>query len=279
MKRARWGEDQWREALALDRSAVLRCWDSCTALESCPEAAFDAVTTDTPYASGGLYLSSRQCSTRDKYVQTETASRYEDFAGDARDQLSWLRWCRWWLTESLRVTKPGGVLVSFCDWRQLHAMTSAVQEAGWTFGGYVAWDKTEGGARPMEGWFRVGQCEYIIVATHGDRSRTREGVYLPGVVRCPVERGEERVHIAQKPLELCRLLARVVPVGGRVLDLFAGSGSLTVGADLEGCVGLGLERLEANVQKAQERLAWARGQRAAEAAGGAQGVLKLSGAA
>lgn len=34
-----------------------------------------------------------------------------------RVQLSWLRWCRWWLTEALRVTKPGGVLASFCDWR------------------------------------------------------------------------------------------------------------------------------------------------------------------
>lgn len=88
MKRARWDEGAWREALALDRSAVLRCWDSCTALESCPEAAFDAVTTDTPYASGGLYLSSRQRSTRDKYVQTESVSRYEDFAGDARDPAS-----------------------------------------------------------------------------------------------------------------------------------------------------------------------------------------------
>ncbi len=278
MKRnARWTEAQWDKALALRESAVLPCWDSCTALESCPDGVFDAVNTDTPYSSGGLYLSSRTKSTREKYVGSETVLRYDDFAGDARDQLSWWRWCRWWLTESLRVTKPGGVLLSFCDWRQLHAMTTAVQEAGWTFRGYVVWDKTEGGARPLEGFFRVGQMEYVVVATNGEREG-RAGVYLPGVVRCPSERGEEREHIAQKPLELCRMLARVVPLGGRMLDLFAGSGSSVVAAHLEGLVGLGLERLTDNVRKAEKRLAWARGLRAVEAMG-PQVALNLGGGA
>lgn len=258
-KRVRWDAAHWQALLDAGQSTVAECWDSPRALESCPDGVFDLVATDEPYSSGGLYVAARTKATRAKYVNDESHERYTDFAGDQRDQVSWTRWCRWWLSESLRVSKPGGVLVVFSDWRQLGALILAVQEAGWTFRGVVPWDKTEGGARPLEGWFRVGQCEYLVTATHGDRE-PQPGVWLPGVVRCTVEGRDERLHIAQKPLKLCDAVVEVCPRGGRVLDLFAGSGSVIVSAKRKGRFGLGLERVAENVRSANERLDGAREQ-------------------
>ncbi|MDD0864486.1 site-specific DNA-methyltransferase, partial [Xylella fastidiosa subsp. multiplex] len=64
-----------------------------------------------------------------------------------------------------RVTRPGGVLLVFTDWRMLPTLTDAVQSAGWAWQGIVVWDKTPA-CRPQLGRFR-SQAEFIVWASCG----------------------------------------------------------------------------------------------------------------
>lgn len=131
-------------------------------LETLESASVDALITDPPYASGGLHMGARQRPTNTKYTQSASRAKglYEDFTGDQRDQRSHLRWCVMWLSECLRVLKPGAPVVLFSDWRQLPTTTDALQMGGFTWRGMAVWDKTEG-VRPQLGRFRA-QAEFLV---------------------------------------------------------------------------------------------------------------------
>ena len=68
----------------------------------------DAVVTDPPYSSGGQFRGDRNQRTSLKYVQADSdlTCRVE-FAGDNRDQRSFLAWATMWLGKSLAITRPG----------------------------------------------------------------------------------------------------------------------------------------------------------------------------
>ena len=200
--------------------------------------AFDAVVTDPPYSSGGMMRGDRSMATRSKYVNSDSASGQllPDFAGDSRDQRSWTLWSTLWLAEALRVTRPGGILWVFIDWRQLPAMCDAVQAGGWLWRGIVPWNKTEA-ARPQKGRPRA-QCEYCVFATNGPHAASADDVCLPGFFEYSTPR--DRMHITEKPVALIQDLLRIVTPGGRVLDPFLGSGShgeaaVLTGRDFVGC--------------------------------------------
>jgi 16S rRNA G966 N2-methylase RsmD len=58
-----------------------------------------------------------------------------------------------------------------------------------------------------------------------------------------------------KPTDLMRHLVRLVtPIGGTVLDCFAGSGSTLIAAEMEGFRWIGIEKEESYVQIAEARL-------------------------
>lgn len=197
----------------------------------------DALITDPPYSSGGRTTSERQRPTGTKYVQSGQQPIHADFAGDGRDQRSFLTWCSLWLAEAHRIARPGAVALVFCDWRQLPTMTDAIQAGGWLWRGIVVWDKT-GKARPYSarGGFRA-QCEYAVWATKGSLAKT---VNLPGVFTHPVRR-DDKHHQAGKPTPLMRDLVRIVPEGGTVLDPFAGSATTGVACTLENRRFIGIE--------------------------------------
>ena len=91
-----------------------------------PDAFAGAVVTDPPYSSGGFTRGDRMASTSNKYVLTGTGIQRPDFAGDNRDQRGYAKWCALWMDEALRITRPGGSLLVFTDWRQLAVTTDAV---------------------------------------------------------------------------------------------------------------------------------------------------------
>lgn len=112
---------------------------------------FDAIVTDPPYASGGFILSDKQKDTKDKYTNAKGATRHAhpDFDGDGMDQRSWIYHIAYLLSLGKTLTRPGGVLVMFVDWRQLPAATDALQIAGWIWRGVAVWDKVS--SRPQKG--------------------------------------------------------------------------------------------------------------------------------
>ncbi|MGH3426061.1 MAG: DNA-methyltransferase [Mycobacteriales bacterium] len=195
--------------------------DAIAVLRELPTDSAGAVLTDPPYCSGGTTSADRTSkSTRRKYVSADAAHDLPDFAGDQRDQRSFTYWCTLWLTECHRLTAVGGVCMVFVDWRQLPAMTDAIQAAGWTWRGIIAWHKP--GARPQQGRF-TNSCEYIIWASKGPLPR--EGKCLPGMYSYPAPHHTTRIHITEKPVELLRRLTRIVPPNRVIVDPFAGSGA------------------------------------------------------
>lgn len=149
-----------------DDSVTLHHGEALAVLAEIPTASVDAVITDPPYSSGGQVRGDRMGSARSKYVSTSAQHTLETFGGDNRDQRSYQYWCALWLAECLRVTKPGGVLAMFTDWRQLPATTDAVQAGGWVWRGIIPWVKPD--ARPQKGRFSAS-AEYVVWATNGPR--------------------------------------------------------------------------------------------------------------
>jgi site-specific DNA-methyltransferase (adenine-specific) len=183
----------------------------------------DAVITDPPYSSGGAFRGDRAQQTTIKYVNSDTIAYRPDFAGDNRDQRSFLAWSTLWLNAARKATQPGAVLCSFIDWRQLPTMTDAVQAGGWTWRGVAVWDKTLK-SRPAAGQF-TSQAEYVVWGTNGPAIRRELGRQIPGVFPCAAPESKHRDHIAQKPIDVMRWVLQVVPPRSTVLDPFMGSGA------------------------------------------------------
>jgi site-specific DNA-methyltransferase (adenine-specific) len=234
-------------------SWVVRHGDALELLQELPEGSIDALITDPPYSSGGMFRGDRATNdVRTKYVQTDSKSGKELplFGGDSRDQRGWLMWCSLWLGAALRAAKPGAVGGLFCDWRQLPTASDALQCGGWVWRGVVAWHKPA--ARPVQGRF-VNACEFFVWGTNGPR--TLEGSPLPGFITCNSPRGEDREHITEKPLELMRHLVRIAPPDGLVVDPFAGSGTTGAACLAEGRRFIGMEINPAFVALARRRIA------------------------
>ena len=221
-----------------ERHQMLRA-DCLDVLPQLTAGSVDALITDPPYSSGGLYASERSAASRHKYELTARFKHRTDFAGDQRDQRAWTRWCAEWLRLAYRALKPGAVVAIFSDWRQVPALTDALQMADLVWRGTAVWDKTES-SRPVPGRPR-NQSEFIVWGSKGMLPRTREVPVLPGVHREPV-RQQDRHHLTGKPLPLMRWLSKLCVPGGLILDPFAGSGSTGVAALLEGRRFLGIER-------------------------------------
>ncbi|RBO87045.1 DNA-methyltransferase [Nocardia puris] len=228
--------------------------ESLATMRQLAEHQFDAVIADPPYCSGGVTAADRTSRTAaQKYVSTDSKSGHAlpDFGGDQRDQRSFTIWSSIWLGEALRLTRPGGQLLAFTDWRQLPALSDALQVAGWRWRGIVVWAKP--GARPQPGF--ANGAEYILWGSHGVLGPDHKPPCLPGVYSITRPTGRQRQHITAKPVELMRHLVRTVQPGGLILDPFAGSGTTGVAAILEGRRFLGIEGSPEYADIARRRLA------------------------
>jgi site-specific DNA-methyltransferase (adenine-specific) len=224
--------------------------DSLSVLQGLPDESVDLILTDPPYSSGGLHRSDRTGqSTRSKYVQTGTLIQRPDFQGDHRDQRSYLAWCSIWLSECLRIVKPGRAALVFTDWRQLPITSDALQAGGFVWRGVIPWNKGRG-VRPNLGW--SAQAEYLVWGSRGPLDLGHL-VYLDGAIDAAI-RLDEKHHMTGKPLGLIEQLLQVCPAGGTVLDPFAGSGTTLVAARRRGLRAIGVEISEEYCAVAESRL-------------------------
>lgn len=207
-----------------------------------------AVVTDPPYSSGGAFRGDRANTTVEKYVRTDTLAYRPDFAGDNRDQRSFLAWATLWLNAARNASVPGAVLASFIDWRQLPVLTDAVQAGGWTWRNLGTWWKP--GIRMQKGRFS-SSAEYVVYATNGpndgDGQTSPQNVYRAAP-------DDDREHIAQKPLEVMRWVLGLSRPGALVLDPFMGSGSTLAAAKSLGMRAVGIEVDERYCEVAARRL-------------------------
>ena len=240
----RWPQVQGRDWLVVTGDALLYMPDL-------PNRCIDLVLTDPPYSSGGAYRGDRTKSTRDKYVNTERKGSYVDFEGDSRDQLGFLSWCSTWFAELWRVTRIGGFVCVFTDWRQLPVTMMSLQAGGFVLRGVAVWDKTEA-VRPQLGRFRQ-QAEFIVWGTRGAHTGRPGDPCVDGVLRHQTLI-RDRHHIAEKPVNLIREVVPLCPDGGLIFDPFAGTGTTGVAAIREGRRVILGEILEGNANLCVERI-------------------------
>lgn len=224
-----------------DAAPIVHHGDALTVLPTLDAASVDAVLADPPYSSGGAYRGDRVQSVRDKYFSNDStvgARSLPTFPGDARDQRSYLAWSVMWMSEALRVTRPGGLLMVATDWRQLPTITDAVQCAGWVWRGVATWCKPNGRNQPGR---LANNMEFYVWATAGPF--TRSGATQSGFVAEPTVPPAAKIHPTEKPMTLVRHLVRATLPRGTVLDPFAGSGSTGVACATEqrGFVGIELD--------------------------------------
>ena len=190
--------------------------------------AVDAIITDPPYSSGGSLRSDRMQSTGTKYVQHGTKAYRPEFAGDNRDQRGFLQWVGMWSGKAREITRAGGSILVFTDWRQLPTLSDAIQISGWIWNGVGVWDKTVG--RPIADRFRA-RVEFVVMGRNGPGGNpTEDSVYLDAICSSAPPHGDARVHATEKPAGAMQWLVPIAPPGGVILDPFMGSGSLLLAA-------------------------------------------------
>ena len=182
---------------------TLLCGDCLELIESIPDGSVDMVLSDPPYSSGGLFAGDRKRSTVEKYYNDEYngAARFRSFSGDNMDQRSFTEFMRMVLAKARRKSRPGALAAIFADWRNLPALTDALQAAGWVWRGVVVWDK--GTSRNQPGRFRP-DCEYIAWGSNGGLpvDWTPGSRALPGCYHVPGVNTRQKHHNTEKPVQL-----------------------------------------------------------------------------
>lgn len=172
---------------------------------------FDVILTDPPYGMGADSFGDGS----GKLVNSE--HHYKD------DISHWRGLMQSWAPLAYRVAKPQCHAYVFCDLDNFHELKGIMQAAGWfvTRTPFICTKPNSGRVpHPDEGPRR--QWEMILYAIKGHKKTT--AIY-PDVIT--TFQDANTTHGAQKPVALYTdLLRRSVRPGDRVLDSFAGSGTI-----------------------------------------------------
>ena len=221
--------------------------DALDLLRALPDASVDAVVTDPPYCSGSVSEASRSAA-KGQGLRSENLAKFGWFVGDNMGTAGLVWLLRTMAFEALRVVKPSGSMLVFCDWRMVPNLGPALESAGWRFQNIVVWNK---GTMGLGAGFRA-QHEMVLHYTAG--APVYHDLGVPNVITVPRVDRDEREHQTQKPVELIRQLLRpVCPRDGVVFDGFCGSGTTGVSALSESMRVILAERALENVTTARAR--------------------------
>lgn len=181
-----------------------------------PDNTFDLVVADPPYGIGAGGGGFRQ--------RTVHHHNYTDTREEAQ------RLSQHIISEAFRVTKVRSNLLLFCDIDLFVWLKECCQRAGWTvFRRPLIWQKSE--SEGLAPWGSTGPritTEFILLATKGARGFNSSPTDVFSVKRVP---RHERIHPAEKPVELLKTLIELATLpGDSVLDPCCGSGSSLIAA-------------------------------------------------
>jgi len=233
----------------------LYCGDAIQLMRGLPDNSVDAVVTDPPYGSTPLV--------------------WDVPVGD-------------WLAEVDRVLVPHGSVWVFGTLRSLAPLLALADGKPWKHAQEIIWEKQNGSSFHADRFKRVhetaaqfyrgrwGDVYKDPVTTGEQRGRTPRRTRGPGQNKVVVQMDEipddsrrklmrsviyarschgYAVHPTQKPLEILRpLISYSSPAGGKVLDPFAGSGSVGVACRELGRNSVMIELLQEYCLLAQERM-------------------------
>jgi len=227
-----------------DEWVTLHLGDCLQVMESLGDLSVDTVLTDPPYSSGGRRENSKSL----RKSMTRTMEDEDWIRGDAMSTPGFIYLLRECGVQWRRVLRPGGHVLCFIDWRMSANLGAALETADLRQHPTLVWDKCKMG---MGAIFR-NQHEFIAHMSAGTPTDPLRRD-TPNVLRYPSIRGGD--HPTEKPTALLqRLLSVVSPLGGLVLDPFAGSGSTLTAAAVTGRHAIGIEADERYCEIAAKRL-------------------------
>jgi DNA modification methylase len=202
-----------------DDAVTLYDGDCVEILASLRRASVNTVLTDPPFFMPAQAYAGRDASWQQSWADTSILAT-------------------WWNVVAEAVTpkiKPDGHLLVFCDDASYPVFYPAVYTR-WPNIACLVWDKQ----RPGMGTAWRMSSELIIAARH--RSAYWTGGAQGSVLRFASVHSTDRVHPVDKPEALMRaLIEPTTPVGGTVLDPFAGGGSTLAAAASLGRKAIGVE--------------------------------------
>lgn len=217
-----------RLAVAPSASSIALKHGSCLdVLDGLDSDMADLILTDPPYGLGASGAGFRG--------RTVHHHNYEDTKENAQ------KIARAILTEGFRICKTRANIFMFCDIDLFDWLKSTASNMGWSpFRRPLIWQKSESeGMAPWGGSGPRITTEFILFATKGQRGLNASPIDVFNVKR--VSRSE-RIHAAEKPVELLKTLIQCSTLPGDfVLDPCAGSGSTLVAAKELKRTGLGIE--------------------------------------
>lgn len=207
------------------RNAILN-GDSVQLMPALPRNTVDFILTDPPYLVNYQGRDGRKV-------------RNDDNA----------RWLRPAFNQMHRVLKRGGFAVSFYGWNRIDLFADALKAAGFRMVGHIVFRKSYS----FSSRFLRYEHESAYLLAKGNV--TPPAKPIPDVIDMPYS--GNKMPPTQKPVAALLPLVEVFcPVGGLVLDPFAGSGSSLVAAQHLGRDWLGMELDSDNAATATRRLAW-----------------------
>ena len=240
--------------------------DCVAALEGLPEKSVDAIFADPPYnlqLNGDLHRpdQSKVDAVDDEWDQFESFAAYDAFT-------------RAWLLAARRVLKPDGTVWVIGSYHNIFRVGAAMQDLGFWILNDIVWRKTN----PMPN-FRGRRFqnahETLIWASRDDKAKgytfnyeslkaANDDVQMRSDWLFPICTGAERlkddngdkVHPTQKPEALlARVILSSTRPGDVVLDPFFGTGTTGAVAKRLGRNFVGVEREQAYIDAASERIA------------------------
>ncbi|WP_326523025.1 site-specific DNA-methyltransferase [Sphingomonas sp.] len=247
--------------LALDR--ILK-GDCIAVMRSLPAASVDLIFADPPY---NLQLGGDLARPDGSHVDavTDDWDKFDSLA--AYDAFT-----RAWLAEARRILKPNGAIWVIGSYHNIFKVGAAIQDLGYWILNDIVWRK----ANPMpnfKGTRFTNAHETLIWASMGEKARytfnyrsmktLNDELQMRSDWEFPICGGPERlkkdgvkVHPTQKPEALIyRILLACSKPGDVVLDPFFGTGTTGAVAKRLGRRWIGIEREDAYIEAAQERIA------------------------
>lgn len=221
-----------RQLVAMAEKPALRIrhGDLLQLLPVLAEEPFDLILADPPYGIDAGSAGFR--------ARTVHHHNYRDTPQEARDIAKAI------ITEGFRLTKPRANLFMFGAIEYFEWWKQVAATVGWVpFNRPLIWCKSE--SEGLAPWGAQGPritTEFIFYATKGQRGLNASPIDVFRVKRVP---RHERLHAAEKPVELLRALIECSTLPGEsVLDPCCGSGSTLVACKEAKRVGLGIEKSE-----------------------------------
>ena len=233
-----------------DQAIQLMHGDCLELMRIIPSGSVDMILTDPPYCSGGNLEAQKNTKAQGLRAATVAADDFHWFASDNMGSAGLVWLLRSMMIEAARILRPNRSAFIFTDWRMVPHLGPGLESSGLRWRNQIIWDKGNAGL----GLGFKPAYEVILEFCNGTPEyQVKDG---QNVIRAKRLNGMQKVHNAQKPVNLLREIIRVsAPRGGVILDPFMGSGSTGVAAAEGGYGFIGIERDLTHFATAQRRLA------------------------